>query len=113
VYFSAHYWTYLVFAGQTTLGVLVDPLAHEWNPWGLGEYEVSTTFLPGGLVWWSQIVLIVVGHVAAIIAAHRVALSYHGRARRALRVQFPVVLLMVGYTMAGLWVLAQQLASRG
>jgi hypothetical protein len=113
VYFIAHYWTYLAFAGQDTPAVIVDPLGHSWNPWGWGEYALNTTFISGGVVWWSQIILIVAGHVMAVIAAHRVALRYHGNARRALRVQMPVVMLMVAYTVAGLWVLAQQLGPKG
>ena len=112
VYFIAHYWTYLLYAGQATLGVLVDPLGLEWNPWGLGEYALNTTFLPGVAVWWTQVILIVVGHVMAVVAAHRVAVRQHHRPDTALFVQIPLVFLMVGYTVAGLWVLAQQLAPR-
>ena len=110
VYFIAHYWTYLLYAGQATLSVLVDPLGREWNPWGLGEYALNTTFLSGAVVWWTQVALIVVGHVMAVVAAHRVALRRHHRPDTALFVQIPLVFLMVAYTVVGLWVLAQQLA---
>jgi hypothetical protein len=55
-----------------------------------------------------QILLIVWGHVAAVFAAHRLAVRGAPRAR-ALLAQAPLVVLMVGYTVAGLWVLAQQL----
>jgi hypothetical protein len=48
------------------------------------------------------------GHVAAVFAAHRLALRGATRTR-ALLSQSPLVLLMVLYTTAGLWVLAQQL----
>ena len=52
--------------------------------------------------------MIVWGHVAAVFAAHRLALRSAARAR-ALLVQVPLVALMVAYTVAGLWVLAQQI----
>jgi hypothetical protein len=59
-------------------------------------------------VWWIQILLIVAGHVAAVFAAHRFALRASTRGR-ALLTQAPLVGLMVVYTVAGLWVLAQQI----
>ena len=111
----AHYWTYLVFAGQDTPAVLVDPLERGTGTHGDGASTRSRRRSSrAGSSGGSQIALIVVGHVAAIVAAHRVALGYHrreSRGRRACSGQFPVVLLMVGYTIAGLWVLAQQLAA--
>ena len=52
VYFAAHYFAYLLLAGQTTLGTLVDPFGHSWNPWGLGEYPIRRGIAPAdaGLV---------------------------------------------------------------
>jgi hypothetical protein len=107
VYFAAHYFAYLLIAGQATLGVVVDPFGHSWNPGGLGEYDLWKGIAPAAAVWWIEIVLIVGGHVAAVFAAHRQAL---GRSpSRALVAGAPLVGLMVLYTVAGLWVLAQQL----
>jgi hypothetical protein len=108
VYFAAHYFAYLLIAGQDTLAVLVDPFGHSWNPFGWGEYELWKGVAPAGLIWWIQILLIVCGHVAAVFAAHRLALKRR-TVRGALIAQAPVVGLMVVYTVAGLWVLAQQI----
>jgi hypothetical protein len=107
-YFAAHYLAYLLIAGQYTLGVLVDPFAKGWNPAGLGEYAAWKGLTPAWLVWWSQVIIIVWGHVAAVFAAHRLLVG-RTNVRRALVLQAPLVLLMVGYTIAGLWVLAQQI----
>jgi hypothetical protein len=108
VYFTAHYFAYLLIAGQDTSAVIVDPFGHSWNPGGLGEYGLWKGIAPAALTWWVQILLIVWGHVAAVFAAHRLAVR--GAARtRALVAQAPLVVLMVCYTVAGLWVLAQQL----
>ena len=108
VYFTAHYFSYLLIVGQATLGVVVDPLGRSWNPLGWGEYPLSTAVAPAGVVWLIQVLLIVWGHVAAVFAAHRLALRGTTRSQ-ALVAQAPLVLLMVGYTIAGLWVLAQQI----
>jgi hypothetical protein len=57
------------------------------------------------------VALIVWGHVVAVFEAHRVALPVSGGQRRAALAQVPLVLLMVGYTFTGLWVLGQVLAA--
>ena len=88
--------------------MIVDPFGHSWNPWGLGEYALWKGIAPAALVWWIEIVLIVGGHAAAVFAAHRQALR-QTTPSRALWAGAPLVGLMVLYTVAGLWVLAQQL----
>jgi hypothetical protein len=108
VYFAAHYFAYLLIAGQNTPAVIVDPFGHSWNPLGWGVYATTTAVTPAGVVWWIQVLLIVFGHVVAVFAAHRLALRSSTRAR-ALAMQLPLVALMVAYTVAGLWVLAQQI----
>ncbi|HEX7625809.1 MAG TPA: hypothetical protein VF379_02060 [Gaiellaceae bacterium] len=108
VYFTAHYFAYLLIAGQDTSAVIVDPLGHSWNPLGWGEYNIWKGIAPAALTWWVQVLLIVWGHVAAVFAAHRIAVRNSTRGR-ALLAQVPMVGLMVAYTVAGLWVLAQQL----
>ena len=108
VYFTAHYFAYLLIAGEDTAAVLVDPFGHSWNPFGWGEYELWKGIAPAALVWWIQILLIVWGHVAAVFAAHRLALRYRP-SRSPLIAQAPLVGLMVVYTVSGLWVLAQQI----
>jgi hypothetical protein len=108
VYFTAHYFAYLLIAGEDTPAVLVDPFGHSWNPLGWGEYGLWKGIAPAAVVWLLQVLLIVWGHVAAVFAAHRLALRGQTRGR-ALLAQAPLVALMVTYTVAGLWVLAQQL----
>jgi hypothetical protein len=44
------------------------------------------------------------------VEAHRVSLSVHQQPRTALAAQTPLVLLMVSYTFAGLWVLGKSLS---
>jgi hypothetical protein len=63
-----------------------------------------------GVIWTVQVALIVWGHVVAVIEAHRVSLSVQRQPRTALAAQTPLVLLMVSYTFAGLWVLGKSLS---
>jgi hypothetical protein len=67
--------------------------------------------VPGALVWYVQVALIVWGHVVAVFEAHRVSLGLQVSARSAVLAQAPLILLMVGYTFTGLWVLGQVLAA--
>jgi len=72
------------------------------------DYNIWVT-VPPGVIWASQVALIVWGHVVAVIEAHRIGLRVHTQPRSALAAQLPLVLLMVGYTFSGLWVLGQAL----
>ncbi len=106
VYFVSHYFLFLVYAGQLTAGNVADPFGKDW----VADYA-PWKGVPGAVVWYVQVALIVWGHVVAVLAAHRVSVEVHGRARPALLAQSPLVLLMVGYTFVGLWVLGQVLAA--
>ena len=107
-YFAAHYFAYLLIAGQDTPAVLIDPFGHSWNPLGWGEYDLWKGIAPAAVVWGLQVGLIVWGHVSGVFAAHRLGQPNRTRGR-ALVLQAPLVILMVVYTVAGLWVLAQQI----
>ena len=107
-YFIAHYFLYLFYLGQLTPKVVLDPFERGW----IGDYRPWTD-VPGAVVWYIQVGLIVLGHIIAVVEAHRVSLQVHGRPLRTLATQVPLVLLMVGYTYAGLWVLGQALAGLG
>ena len=58
-------------------------------------------------VWYSQVALIVAGHVVAVYLAHAVALRESPSPKLARRGQLPMVALMVLYTVTNLWVLSQ------
>jgi hypothetical protein len=106
VYFVSHYFLYLIYAGQFTWAAVADPLGREWVP-----DATPWTGVPGALVWYVQVALIVWGHVVAVFEAHRVSLGLQVSARSAVLAQAPLILLMVGYTFTGLWVLGQVLAA--
>jgi len=106
VYFVSHYFLYGIYASQFTWAAVADPFGREWVP-----DATPWTGVPGALVWYLQVALIVWGHVVAVFEAHRVSKASHVDARRAVMVQVPLILLMVGYTFTGLWVLGQVLAA--
>jgi hypothetical protein len=65
----------------------------------------SVDWIPIQLVWYLSVGAIVLGHVVAVVLAHRLALR-HTPARPILA-GLPLVLLMIGYTVLSLWIIAQ------
>ncbi|HEY3083860.1 MAG TPA: hypothetical protein VGK28_00225 [Candidatus Dormibacteraeota bacterium] len=108
VYNTAHYYSYLVVQSQYLIPVLNDPLGKGWQLWpALATFRPSFALAQASTVWYAQIVLIVVGHVIAVFLAHLRAGERFQTAQRALLSQYPMLLLMVMYTMTSLWILAQ------
>ena len=94
-YAIAHYATLLIQGLASLPGMLLDPSA----------LEVDLGWLPAGFVWYLSVGAIVVGHVAAVLLAHREALRL--RARHPAIAELPMVALMLGYTVLSLWIIAQ------
>lgn len=59
------------------------------------------------LFWGSQVVLIVLGHVSAVVAAHYVAVERFETPSAARRGNIPLIVLTVGYTVLSLWIVSQ------
>lgn len=104
-YIVAHYLTYFVEVGQQTLILLSDPLARGDNLLGTADWQVSywlsshPTFL--ALV---KVLAVVTGHILGVIAAHDRAVRLLPR-RHQLTGQLPLLLVMVFYTVSGLYLL--------
>jgi hypothetical protein len=101
-YAVAHYFTLLVVEGQRVLVNLSDPLGRGWNLLGTHRWAVDSSIVdhPTAIAV-VQLLAIVVGHVLGVVAAHEKAVALLP-ARSALRGQWPMLVLMVGYTCAGL-----------
>jgi len=114
VYNAAHNYSYVVVQSQGLIPLLSDPLAKGWHllP-ALAAYKPSFALAQASTVWFAQIILIVVGHVIAVYLSHLKAGEKFRTAQRALLSQYPMLLLMVMYTMTSLWILAQPITSGG
>jgi hypothetical protein len=112
-YDLAHNYTYLTVQGQALIPTLADPLAKGWSLLPLQNYQPSLVLATPEAVWLVQVLLIVVGHVIAVYLAHLRANQWFRPAYRALVSQYPMLVLMVMYTMTSLWILAQPITSGG
>jgi hypothetical protein len=95
-YLIAHYLTLLVQGVVWVPILLADPLATAAPP---------LDWMPIAGVWYLSVGAIVVGHIAAVVLAHRLALR--DSPGQPVRAGLPLVLLMVGYTVLSLWIIAQ------
>jgi len=101
-YAVAHYFTLLVIEGQRTAINFSDPLGRGWNVFGSAEMGVNSTIYNfPTVIALVQLCAIVAGHVVGIVAAHEKALALL-RPEATLRGQWPLLVVMVGYTCAGL-----------
>ena len=109
-YHFAHYLPSLLVDAQYALAALTDPFRRALGLGGGGHLDVHAGVLMGAervwLLWNLQAGAIVGGHLLAVLVAHAIAFRLHGTTTRATRSQAPLALLMIGYTVLGLWLLA-------
>jgi hypothetical protein len=100
-YVVAHYFSLLVFQGQSTVELAGN----------LAEGKVATPVPDYGVVsadaiWYVQVGVLVAGHAAGLALAHDKALAIYPSVKAATRSQLWMLLVMVAYTMLGLWLLS-------
>ena len=110
VYMIAHSWTSLLTTIPVIPFLLTDPFGIGWNLLGLPRMSADPAPLDMGQVWHMEVALILVGHVASVWLAHRIAQRTLPSQRQAWICELPLLLMMVGYTFLGLAVLSLPLA---
>ena len=108
-YHFAHYLTVFLVNGQSALIAAGDPFGTGADLLGLGHLDVTGSFLirldTVRIIWNVQTAAIVGGHIWAVLIAHAAAreLWRHGGASIA---EVSLAVLMVLYTLFGLWLLS-------
>jgi len=106
-YAIAHYFSLLVFQGQALVYLASDPLGSGANLLGTANTQVDYTLISSNAIWFVQVAALVAGHVAGLVLAHDRALAaFPGDRRAAVRSQYWMLTLMVGFTCLGLWLLS-------
>jgi hypothetical protein len=106
-YHLAHYFTYLLVQGQLVIRLASDPFGWGWNVFGTARYRPDIGIVSARGAWYTAVGAIVAGHVIAVYVAHVIALREYRDRRAAFRSQLPMLVLMVGYTVVSLWIIAQ------
>jgi hypothetical protein len=113
VYNAAHNYSYIVIQGQGIIPLLADPLHRGAHLLPTAGYKPSFAPADAAFVWLLQVFLIVLGHVVAVYLSHIRSLALFPRARAALRSQYPMLALMVIYTITSLVILSQKITEAG
>lgn len=104
-YIFAHYLTYLVERGQQAVIALADPMGRGWDLLGLSHQQVAYVLsMHPAVLSTVKVTCVVTGHIVAVIAAHDKALRLLPSAHQ-LTGQLTMMLVMVGYTFMGLYLL--------
>lgn len=105
VYHLSHYYTLLITQGSQIVRLLSNPFGIGWNVFGTAAWTINP--IPNmWIIWNSQVFLILLGHITSVYLAHIQALRSFGNHRMAIRSQYPMLILMLAFTVAGLWILA-------
>ncbi len=109
-YHFSHYLVAFAINGQYALAALSDPLVRGWDLFGTAGMHVQAGVALGAqsawIIWNAQALAIIGAHVLAVIIAHLIAYRLFGSAQRASLSQIPLAILMVAYTVFGLWLLS-------
>jgi hypothetical protein len=106
-YVSAHYLTLFLFQGQSIAFLASDPLGDGADLFGTAGSQIDYTIIGQNATWYWWVGLVVTGHVAALTLAHDRALAMYDDLKLGVRSQYWMLLVMVGFTVLALWLLAQ------
>jgi hypothetical protein len=104
-YVVAHYFSLIAFQGQAMLPLISDPLGDGANLLGTANDTINYSLISTAGIWYVQIAALVAGHIGGLVLAHdRALVLFRGRA--AVRSQYWMLAIMVGFTSLGLWLLS-------
>jgi hypothetical protein len=100
----AHYFTLILFEGQQLIAAVSDPFGLGWDLFGTADREITYFEIPDVVVWYIQLTSIVIGSATGVVLVHDRALADFGTG--AIRAQYAMLALMIGFTTVGILVLA-------
>jgi hypothetical protein len=101
-YTVAHYFSLVVFQGQAGYLLASDPLGRGWDLFGTAGQPINYRLVSTAAIAIVQVVAILTGHVLGVFIAHDRAIADYTRSRQRLRAQYPLLVVMVTYTLGGI-----------
>jgi hypothetical protein len=105
-YAVAHYFSLLAFQGQAAGALISDPLNDGANLFGTARASIDYNLISSNGIWYVQVGALVTGHICGLILAHDRAIAMYRKPRDAIRSQYWMLVVMVGFTSLGLWLLS-------
>ena len=115
-YVAAHYLTQLLYQEQAIIELSSSPFGFlASNPlgesgtdlFGTADEPIDYSVIGATTAWYYQVGFVILGHVAGLTVAHDKALTLYDKARLAVRSQYWMLIVMVGFTSLALWLLSQ------
>jgi len=105
-YVIAHYFSALTYQAQAMAYLISDPLGDGSNLFGTASATIDYGWISANAIWYVQVGALIVGHVGGLILAHDRALATYRDPSAATRSQYWMLVVMVGFTSLGLWLLS-------
>jgi hypothetical protein len=105
-YVLAHYFSLLLWQGQSIFYLASDPLGDGSNIFGTSQYQIDYGVLSYAGIWYVQVAALLAGHVGGLALAHDRALVLFQEPEEAVRSQYWMLAVMVAFTSFGLWLLS-------
>ncbi|MEC9438928.1 MAG: hypothetical protein VX917_05785 [Chloroflexota bacterium] len=106
-YHVAHFLLFLLVQGQLMIPLISDPFGHGWDLFGTANYRINFRVMSPTFFWIISVSSIVIGHVVAVIVSHFIAMRMIRNRYKAFKSQYPMLVLMIFYTIASLWIITQ------
>jgi hypothetical protein len=106
-YVAAHYFTLLLYQGQAIVYLASDPLGDGSDIFGTAGTQVKYGLIGSNVEWYLKVAFIVTGHVAALTLAHDRALAIYHDTRQAVRSQYWMLGVMLGFTLLAVWLVSE------
>jgi len=105
-YVLAHYFSLLLWNGQSIIYLASDPLGNGANLFGTSGYQIDYHIISYAGIWYVQVAALLGGHVGGLTLAHDRALVLYSDPEEAVRSQYWMLAVMVALTSFGLWLLS-------
>lgn len=105
-YAIAHYFSLLAYQGQAIGYLISNPLGDGSNLFGTANATIDYGIITATGIWYVQVASLISGHVAGLALAHDRAVAMYRDPQEALRSQAWMLVVMVGFTSLGLWLLS-------
>jgi hypothetical protein len=106
-YHIAHYFSFLLIAGQIGFPLLSDPFNLGWNLIGLSDYKVNPYIINAKIGWSVILITVIIGHLASIIVSQKISYTISIKKSNAEKIHFPLSIFMILYTVFSLWILSE------
>jgi len=95
-----------LFQGQSARYLISDPLGNGSDLFGTASAHIDYGVISANAIWYVQVGALVCGHVAGLVLAHDRAVAMYRSASAGARSQYWMLVVMVGFTSLGLWLLS-------